>query len=194
MSKDLVVARRLRILAALATVALGVSLADARRASAQRDRPSPPATMAWQTTVTPAGEPGEPLVVSGTVFAADGTTPVPNAVVYAYQTDARGLYTPDGRPGVPRLHGWMRTDEAGRYEFRTIRPASYPGQTVPAHIHMIVNAGGREHTVEDIHFQGDPLLRGGAERSAATERFSALCPPHAGAGVARCTRNIRLPE
>jgi protocatechuate 3,4-dioxygenase beta subunit len=177
-------------------VALGaVSLCTAPIAFAQRERASPPVTMSWQATLAPAAEPGEPLVVGGTVFAADGTTPVAGAVVYAYQTDARGLYTPDGRPGVPRLHGWMRTDERGRYEFRTIRPASYPGQRVPAHIHMSVNAGGREHNLEDILFKGDPLLAVATqERMAAEARFSSLCAPaRDGGGASRCTRNIRLP-
>src|SRR5688572_30535194 len=112
----------------------------ANDARAQMERPARPAQVSWQAAAIPAGEPGQPLVVSGVVYAADGTTPRPGVVVYAYQTDARGLYTPDGRPGVPRLHAWMRTDERGRYELRTIRPASYPGQNIAAHVHMVVSA------------------------------------------------------
>jgi protocatechuate 3,4-dioxygenase beta subunit len=171
-----------------------VILSWAVPAFAQRERAQPPSSMSWQATLVPAGEPGDPLVVAGTVFAADGRTPAPDVVVYAYQTDARGLYTPDGRPGVPRLHGWTRTDGRGRYEFRTIRPASYPGQTVAAHIHMSVNAGGREQVVDDIHFEGDPLLTASMrQRMVADGPFSTLCrPEREGAGVARCTRNIRL--
>lgn len=163
-------------------------------AAAQRQRTEPPADVSWQAVLTPAGEPGEPLVVGGVVFAADGVTPVPGALVYAYQTDARGLYTADGREGIPRLRGWMRTDERGRYELRTIRPASYPGQTVAAHIHMSVKADGREQTVEDVHFEGDPLVTPAMRRRIVTEGpFATLCrPARDAAGVARCTRNIRI--
>ena len=35
--------------------------------------------------------------------------------------------TTSQRGEPPRLRGWMRTDSAGRYAYRTIRPAPYPG-------------------------------------------------------------------
>ena len=182
-----------RVIACAAAAALVSFAVDP--ALAQRDRPATPAQVSWQATLSPAGEPGDALVVTGVVFGPDGTTPVPGALVYAYQTDARGVYTPDGRPGVPRLHGFMRTDPRGRYEFRSIRPASYPGQTVPAHIHMSVTpAGGREQGLEDILFEGDPLVPAATQqRMAAEGRFTSLCPAGRDAGgIRRCTRNIRL--
>jgi protocatechuate 3,4-dioxygenase beta subunit len=196
MSKVLVDGRAPRRLRALALIAAGATLAWPASAFAQRARPSRPATMAWQGTIAPAGEPGEPLVVAGTVYGADGTTPAPGVVVYAYQTDARGLYTPDGKPGVPRLYGFARTDAQGRYEFRTIRPASYPGQNVPAHIHMTVDSGSGEQEIAEIQFQGDPLLPADRQQKMAAEgRWSALCRAERdGAGVPRCTRNIQLPR
>jgi protocatechuate 3,4-dioxygenase beta subunit len=161
-------------------------------AHAQRERPARPAQMSWQATAAPAGEPGDPLVVSGVVYAADGTTPQPGVVVYAYQTDTRGLYTPDGRPGVPRLHAWMRTDERGRYELRTIRPASYPGQAVNAHIHMVVNPDGREQ-MSTVEFEDDPLLTAEERRRALSGRFSSLCRAERdAAGARRCTIDLRV--
>lgn len=186
MSQDIVNAR--------AVVAAFIALIGVQPAFAQRERPDPPAQVSWQAALIPAGEPGDALVVTGVVFGPDGTTPVPGALVYAYQTDARGVYTPDGKPGIPRLHGFMRTDDRGRYEFRTIRPASYPGQSVAAHIHMSVSAGGRDQSIDDILFEGDPLVPAATQqRMAADGRFSSLCRSERdGTGVRRCTRNIRL--
>ena len=161
-------------------------------AHAQRERPARPAQMSWQGTATPAGEPGQPLVVSGVVYAADGSTPQPGVIVYAYQTDARGLYTPDGQPGVPRLHAWMRTDERGRYELRTIRPASYPGQAITAHIHVVVDPGGREQMTA-VEFDDDPLLTAAERRRAAGSRFASLCRAERDAsGAQRCTIDLRV--
>ena len=54
---------------------------------------------------------------------ADGA-PAAGIIVYAYQTDATGIY-PRGSTRHGRLRGWVRTDEAGRYRFDTIRPGAY---------------------------------------------------------------------
>ena len=113
-----------------------------------------------RTTITSNKEPGEKLVVSGTVLAPDGKTPVKGASVYVYHTDAKGVYTPgpnnDNRN--PRLRGYMRTDAAGKYEYTTIKPAPYPGNQVPAHIHYVVTAVGYQERVFEILFEGDPLI------------------------------------
>lgn len=95
-------------------------------------------------TIASKAEPGERLIVSGVVFGADRKTPLANASVYIYHTDANGRYTPgatdDNRN--PRLRGYLRTDAQGRYEYSTIKPAPYPGNGPPAHIHYHVNAPG----------------------------------------------------
>lgn len=41
--------------------------------------------------IAPVNEVGEPMVITGRVVARDGTPRV-GAVVYAYHTDARGVY------------------------------------------------------------------------------------------------------
>ena len=68
------------------------------------------------------------------------------------------------------------------------------GQTVAAHIRMSVDAGGREQTIDDIHFLGDPLLTTSMRgRMVVDGPFSTLCRPERDAsGARRCTRNIRL--
>ena len=56
-------------------------------------------------------EPGQRLIVSGTVYGDDGRTALPGVTVYDYQTDIQGLYNREGRFGAPhRLKGWANTD------------------------------------------------------------------------------------
>jgi protocatechuate 3,4-dioxygenase beta subunit len=53
----------------------------------------------------------------------------------------------------------MRTDEAGRFELRTIYPGSYPEMRVPRHVHFCLWGGGYPlQWVEELRFEGDPYL------------------------------------
>lgn len=137
----------------VACLALSASTAWAREPSrlAPEDAPS-------TGDVALAGEPGDRLEVKGVVYAPDGRTPVAKASVYVYQTDARGYYRPDDAMGNrnPRLLALLRTDAAGRYSFRTIRPGSYPGTRVPQHIHYEVAAAGQGARIFEIVFEQDP--------------------------------------
>ena len=119
-----------------------------------------PAQLSWRTTITRADEPGEPLVMSGTIYEADGVTPARGVLLYVYHTDAAGLYIKPGQPRLPpRLRGWMRTGADGRYEFRTIKPASYPGTDNPAHIHPTLSrADYPEYWFDSYWFAGDPFI------------------------------------
>ena len=56
-----------------------------------------------------AAEPGVRLVVRGRLFAPDGESPAAGAIVYAYQTDAKGVYAPE-QSAPPRLRAFMKTD------------------------------------------------------------------------------------
>lgn len=144
--------------------------------------------------IAPEDEPGERLVVRGRVFAPDGETPEEGVVLYHYQTDAQGLYGPPGHE-VPRLRGWVRTDEDGRYEVRTIRPGSYPGRSVPEHVHVFLWGAGYEPQWSDsLKFADDPLLPEHEEESSREAgRFGHVCDPErTSAGELLCTRNYRL--
>jgi protocatechuate 3,4-dioxygenase beta subunit len=128
------------------------------------DRPESPATIA---RIAPAGEPGEALQWRGRTLDANGT-PVAGIIVYAYHTDATGLYPPDDsqpRGSAARRHGrlrgWALSDAEGRFGFDTIRPAGYPGRSDPAHIHVHVIEPGRcTYYIDDVHFRDDPRLAG----------------------------------
>ena len=118
-------------------------------------------TLDWQSTMAPAGEPGEPMRIEGRVTQSDGQTPAEGVVVYAYQTNAEGLYANGSaetewsrRHG--RLRAWVKTDADGRYGFDTIKPAPYPNQTMPAHVHLTIAEPGRPaYYIDDIVFDGE---------------------------------------
>ncbi len=108
---------------------------------------------------------GQALLVTGTVYEKDGTTPAPNVIIYYWHTNDSGYYA--SRPGLdPRvvhhgyIRGWVRTDSAGRYSIYTVRPGPYPGEQMPAHIHLSIKepALPNEYYVDDLHFDDDPLL------------------------------------
>lgn len=118
------------------------------------------APLSWTARIAAAGEPGEPLVVRGRVLDADARQPLPNVVIYAYQTSARGLYEGGVGTGEARRHGrlrgWVRTGADGRYEFTTIKPAPYPNDRYPAHIHLTVaEPGKRPYWIDDVVFAGE---------------------------------------
>ncbi len=144
-------------------------------------------------TVTRADEPGERLIVSGRVFDSDGKTPLKGASIYVYHTDAKGVYTPgtnDNRN--PRLRGYLRTDDQGRYEYSTIKPAPYPTLQTPAHIHYVVTADNHRQKVFEILFEGDPLVsqRTRTDASRPDSPFSIRPLTRDKQGVWRCTQDI----
>jgi protocatechuate 3,4-dioxygenase beta subunit len=122
-----------------------------------------PKELSWRTTVAGEKEAGTPLVVRGVVYQGDGKTPAPGVILYVYQADSEGRYSPaagqvQGRRHG-RLRGWMKTGADGRYELRTIRPAPYPGQAIPAHIHPVIKEPDKnEYYLDEFVFDDDPLL------------------------------------
>jgi protocatechuate 3,4-dioxygenase beta subunit len=141
-----------------------------------------------------ADEPGERLVVSGTVFGADGK-PLPAARLRVYHTDSEGYYTrPVSDPRRARIRGSLATDAAGRYEIRTILPGHYPGSQIERHIHThLVVDGYPEHWIDSFLFEGDPYLRADElEKSKAAGRFAHVMAMKRESGVIVCRRDIRL--
>jgi protocatechuate 3,4-dioxygenase beta subunit len=109
-------------------------------------------------------EEGEKLYLSGTIFKNDGITPAEGVILYIYHTNQDGIYAPKkSSSGLEKRHGymrgWIKTGKDGRYEFYTIRPASYPNSNAPAHIHpVILEPDGKYYWISEYLFADDPNL------------------------------------
>lgn len=155
--------------------------------------PPPPANVSSVVHLAPQAEPGVPLIITGTVFQNDKTTPAPNILLYFYQVDASGEYRRHPKTRIPRLNGWVKTDKDGRYEIRTVKPASYPNSRVVAHIHSFVQfQDGMRTWIQDFLFDDDPHLSASARNQASAEGpFSrVLRIEESDNGVLRAVRNI----
>ena len=152
-----------------------------------------PAPLDWSGRIAPAGEPGTPMRIEGVVKDRAGR-PAAGIIVYAYQTDAGGLY-PSGSNRHGRLKGWVRTDANGRYRFDTIRPGGYPNTTIPQHVHMhVIEPGRGTYYIDDIVFTDDPRLTPEQRRSHVTGRGGngVVTPTRDASGRLLVTRDIVL--
>lgn len=117
-----------------------------------------------------AGEPiGQRITVHGRLLDGDGR-PVPHSLVEIWQPNAAGRYRHSGdrwpAPLDPNFDGVGRTltDEAGHYEFTTIKPGAYPWRNHlnawrPAHIHFsLFGRAFTQRLVTQMYFPDDPLF------------------------------------
>jgi protocatechuate 3,4-dioxygenase beta subunit len=140
------------------------------------------------------------MIIDGVVRDRRGEA-VAGIIVYAYHTDANGIYRPlENAPGTSarrhgQLRGWAVTDSLGRYRFITIRPGHYPQRNAPQHVHMhVIEPGCCTYYIGSIVFDDDPLLTDAARREAEADRGgSGLTSPTRDAnGVWHVRRDITL--
>jgi protocatechuate 3,4-dioxygenase beta subunit len=79
--------------------------------------------------------------------------PVGQALVDLWHADERGQYDNAGF----RYRGHLFTDADGRYRFRTILPALYPGRT--RHYHVKVQAPQQGVLTTQLYFPNEPANR-----------------------------------
>ncbi len=119
------------------------------------------------------GTGGQPVLFSGIVASDDGQ-PVAGAQLDVWQTSPDGLYDIQEPEKGMNLRGKFQTGADGRYEFRTVRPVSYPipndgpvGKLLdavgrhpyrPAHVHFIITAPGFEPLTTQLYSAGDTYL------------------------------------
>ncbi len=95
------------------------------------------------------GTAGRPVTLSGQVLTRF-CKPVAGAVVDLWHADEKGDYDNTGS----RYRGHVLTGEQGRYQFRTIVPAIYPGRT--RHYHVKVLKDGRPLLTTQLYFPNEP--------------------------------------
>ena len=134
-------ARFLPILTLACVVSFGaMSFADSPRGSRPPVwSPKPP----WDIAISPKGEPGDRLVVTGRAFGDNDSVPARGLRVFAYQADWRGLYTRPGEDSLrQRLSGTLWTNDRGEYRVRTTMPGSY--DDAPPHLHFEISGDSLE--------------------------------------------------
>lgn len=152
-----------------------------------------PSKLQARTRIAGEDEPGERMIIEGTVRTLAGD-PAEGIIVYAYHTDAGGMY-PKAETRHGALRGWALTDEEGYFRFDTIRPGAYPGMTVAQHVHMHVIEPGRfTYYIASVHFDDDPLLTEAQRQRSQTARGGrgVVHPEKDAEGVWRVRRDITL--
>ncbi|ATL68248.1 dioxygenase family protein [Nocardia terpenica] len=151
-------------------------------------------------------EKGDTLILTGQVRALDGT-PLGGAEVDIWQADADGYYS-GFAPHIPdgNLRGVITTDEQGRFEITTVRPAPYriptDGPTGalltaagwhpwrPAHLHLMVGATGYRQITTQLYFQGGDWLD--SDVASATKDELILAPVRLGNDLLRARYDFDL--
>jgi protocatechuate 3,4-dioxygenase beta subunit len=100
--------------------------------------------------------------------------PVARALIDLWHADDRGDYDNSGF----RYRGHVFADGEGRYRFRTIFPAQYPGRT--RHYHFKVQAPERPVLTTQLYFPDDP----GNRRDGLFRRELVMRMTEAGDGLA----------
>jgi protocatechuate 3,4-dioxygenase beta subunit len=149
---------------------------------------------------------GIPIYLTGRVLDRRGQA-VANAAVEIWQCDANAVYHhPAGGAEAERDpnfqgYGAARTDAAGSFHFRTIKPIAYPGRT--SHIHVRVQAPGASAFATQLYLADDPgnrrdflFSRMSAEDQAALtlkfEPTNSATAPHALARATQLTARTEL--
>lgn len=156
-----------------------------------------PKTISSSLWLVDENEPGESIVLSGTIYQSDAVTPDAGIILFVYQTDAGGYYhRPEENVFHPRIFGWLMTGKDGRYEIHSIKPApEILAPNEPAHIHVhVFGKGMKEHFLHEFWFQGDHRIsKDDQTEFAKLGLFSPILTLIKGQdGILKGVRNIRI--
>ena len=140
---------------------------------------------------------GEPMLVKGRILSIDGS-PIANAKLDVWQANDEGFYDVQQKGIQPdfNLRGVFRTNAAGEYWFKGVKPKYYPipadgpvGQLLaalgrhpyrPAHLHYIIEAEGHAALTTHIFDPDDPYIHSDAVfgvKESLMARFERVTDP-----------------
>ena len=112
------------------------------------------------------------LYITGTVYAKDCVTPIPNALVDVWHANNEGAYE------EVNYRGKFYTDEAGNYSFESIQAGKYLNGTQyrPSHIHYRILCENNPEFFTQLYFEGDTTIDidPWASNPSASERIISL--------------------
>ena len=144
-------------------------------------------------------EKGKKLLITGKVYHIDGKTPASNVIIYYWQTDDKGYYSP--KPNMNKeakrhghIRGWVKTNATGQYSIYTIRPAPYPNSDMPAHIHPSIKEAdiANEYYIDEFVFDDDKLLTGKKRKALENRGGSGVLRLVNSDGISVAEHNIIL--
>ncbi|WP_339720656.1 hypothetical protein [uncultured Paraglaciecola sp.] len=137
-----------------------------------------PESVSVSSVIVSPNEPGIPLVVHGQIFKPDGQTFANSVLVHVYHRDHAGFDfgANDRELSTWRIQGWAKTDNQGKFEFKTIRPAADHLGREGGHFHFtVVSEEFGKQWMHKIHFLDDPKLSAREkQQSIAQGQFSWL--------------------
>ena len=94
------------------------------------------------------------LFITGTIYAKDCVTPIPNAIIDIWQANNNGAYEDIS------YRGKLFTDEGGNYAFESIQPGKYLNGSYyrPSHIHYKVIYKNNPEFITQLYFEGDSSI------------------------------------
>ena len=143
-------------------------------------------------------QPGQKLLVTGTIFKRDGKTPAPDVILYYYHTDIQGYYA--DKTGLDKrvvrhgyIRGWVKSDKNGKYAIFTVRPGAYPDRQIPAHIHPSIKEPDlNEYYIDEFVFDDDKLLNTGKRKALENRGGSGILRPLSKGNLQIAEHNIIL--
>lgn len=128
-----------------------------------------------RSNLIPKDSKGKILHLSGTIYQADGKTPLANVLIESWQCDEKEQY--DNSSDEYLYRGAVKTGSDGKYAFTTIVPVAYKDgeDWRPAHIHLRISSNDHQDLITQIYFKGDPYIDKDAS-AKSPESISRILP------------------
>jgi len=105
------------------------------------------------------------LFITGTVYANDCNTPIPNATVDVWHAN-KGIYDSatnsylDSSYDNTRYRGKIYTDDNGNYAYQTVLPGKYLNGSYyrPSHIHYKASYNNQNELTTQLYFENDTSI------------------------------------